>query len=170
MSLTSLIPVQYRALFFIASYAIAIAIGMVGGLRLEENVRDARDARQVKQQLQAQVAATTHTLAEEHRKTDAVQEIANETHVQAEHYAANAAAARTAGDRLRDQLVAAGACPRSAQPATAAGSAPAGPAPSVLADVQRRLAEAENATIEFADASQRAGHACERSYQAVTPQ
>jgi hypothetical protein len=167
MSMLALVPAPYRWVAILLAFAATFFYGAVVGARHEETVRDAREAKQVQQQLQAQIAATQHTLTEEHRRTDAVQEITNETHREAEHYQSLADGNRAAGQLLRDQLAAASStCP--AQPATAAGSAPASAAPDLLADVQRRLAEAEDRTVEFADASRRAGIACERSYDSST--
>lgn len=145
------------------------AFSFFKGDQYRGRVDDALHAKEVQQQLQAQVAATQRTLTEEHRRTDAVQEIANDTRQQAEHYEAAAADNRAAGERLRGQLAAANERASTAQSAAAAGGQAADTARRVLADVQRRLEEAEDRTIEFADASRRAGLACERIYETVTP-
>jgi hypothetical protein len=75
-----------------------------------------------------------------------------------------------AGKRLSGQLAqaTAEALRRARSPASAAGgSAPADPAADLLADVQRRLEEAENGTIRFADESHHNGTVCERFDEAV---
>jgi hypothetical protein len=169
MGLTDIIPAPYRWLALVAAFAVTFAAGSVAGFRIEQDHRDAKDAKQVQQQLQAQIAATQHTLDNEHRKTAAVQEIVHDVRQQSEHYQADADRNRAAGEQLRSQLAGA-ACARVAQPAAAGGGQAADAAASVLADVQRRLAQAEDRTVEFADASRRAGLACERSYEAVSPQ
>lgn len=85
--------------------------------------------------------------------------------------AAGAAADRAAvaGRKLRDALDIATrtlrACPGAA---AATGSASADTAARVLADVRRRLDEAEDRTIRFADQSRVAGLACERIHDGLT--
>ena len=157
-----------RWLMLIAAFAVVFAAGVVGGIHYEGTVRDARDARQEQVQLQAQVAATQHTLDQEHRLQDAAKEVANDAQMQADQYRADLADAHAVGQRLSRQLAACGER-RAASAAAPAASATADPADSVFADVQRRLAEAEDATVEFADASRRAGLACERIHDSMTP-
>lgn len=107
---------------------------------------------------------------EEHRKTADVQKEADRAKNELAALRGSYAGAVDAGQRLRRQLAAARpGCTVTAQPAPAGASAPADPAADLYADVQRRLEEAENGTIRFADESHVAGRTCERSYQAVTP-
>jgi hypothetical protein len=76
----------------------------------------------------------------------------------------------TAGSRLSSALAEARAqAVRAARiaAASASGSAPTDTASDLYADVQRRLEEAENGTIRFADESHQAGSVCERIHEAV---
>lgn len=108
--------------------------------------------------------------AEEQRRTQAVQGVANATRKELATARAAADDARRAGELLRAQLAAAGAlCGGPANPAAAGGSPATNPAGGLLADVQRRLDEAADATLRFADESRIAGLGCERAYETLTP-
>lgn len=78
--------------------------------------------------------------------------------------------AERAGSRMRGLIATATkrsrACP--AQAPASGGSPPADTTGDLLAEVQRRLEEAENGTIRFADESHLAGRTCERLYDAMT--
>jgi hypothetical protein len=106
--------------------------------------------------------------AQEQAKTAAVQKEVEDARKQNAALETAHAGAVAAGDRLRAQLAAAGRrggpC---ARPAAPGGSPAADPTDSLLADVQRRLGEAEDATIRFADQSHAAGLTCQRIYEAV---
>jgi hypothetical protein len=118
-----------------------------------------------------ELKAIKEARAEEQRKTAAVQQEVDHAREELAALRGSHDGAVAAGQRLRSQLAAAARrrCPGSSEPATAGGSAPADPAADLYADVQRRLEEAENGTIRFADESRIAGRACERAYQALTP-
>ena len=108
--------------------------------------------------------------AEERRRTEAVQEIANEAQSKLDQALADAGAARSAGERLRDRIAQLTAACRAAasNPDAANAGAPAEVPADLLADVQRRLDEAADGIAGFADKSSAAGKACERSYDALT--
>lgn len=108
--------------------------------------------------------------AEERRRTEAVQEIANEAQSKLDQALADAGAARSAGERLRDRIAQLTAACRAAasNPDAASSGAPAEATADLLADVQRRLDEAADGIAGFADKSAAAGKACERSYDALT--
>lgn len=168
--LSLIVPAWARWAILAALLAAFGGFSFYRGAAFEQHRRDAQDAIRDAAAMKTQVAAVTAARTEEHRKTEAVQGVANEIRKQLDVAAAAAPATRAAGERLRDQLAA--ACPAnraSTQPATADGSKTADTARSVLADVQGRLAEAENRTIEFADQSRIAGLGCERIYEALTP-
>lgn len=107
----------------------------------------------------------------ERRWSRHAQEIADGTQIALDEARKRGAAAATAGDRLREQIAALSACPAgvgTASPATAAASSSARATADLLANVRRRLDEAEEATFRFADAAHIAGSACERTYDALT--
>ena len=107
---------------------------------------------------------------EERRRTDAVQEIANEAQSKLDQALADAGVARSAGERLRERIAQLTAACRAAasNPGAASSGAPAEATADLLADVQRRLDEAADGIAGFADKSAAAGKACERSYDALT--
>jgi hypothetical protein len=142
-----------------ALWLACVAFGYAKGAAHERRADDERIAVAQAAQLKAQIKATTQRQA-------AAKEITDDLRKQTDAARAAAAGNRTAGERLRDQLARACLGPI---PSAAGGSDPAaGAAGRVLADVQRRLAEAENRVVEFADASRRAGLGCEKLYDQVT--
>lgn len=169
MNPLALVPVPYRWAALALLWVASVAFGYVKGVQHELRAADARQAKQLQASLQAQVAAAGAVRAEEHRRQDAVQEIAHELRNQLVAARAADDRNRAAGQRLREQL--AGACLAGAapHPAAAAGSPAADATAGVLALVQRRLAEAEDRTVEFADASRRAGLGCERAFDTMNP-
>lgn len=108
--------------------------------------------------------------AEEQRRTDEVQKAADEALEALERARADAAAASTAGQRLRDRIAAITAGCRAApgHPSPASGGPPADATADLLANVQRRLDEAADGVAGFADRAHAAGRACERGYDALT--
>lgn len=108
--------------------------------------------------------------AEELRRTVAVQEIADETQKKLDVALADADAARAAGERLRQriaQLTASIGRGGSGGTSASAPGAPAKGTADLLADVQRRLGEAAERIVKFADESHVSGLACEASYDAL---
>lgn len=168
--LFSLIPAPYRWLILAALLVVYGGVCFYRGASFEQRRADQREAAAAVAAMKTQVAAVTAARAEEHRKTDAVAGVANEIRKQLDASRVAESDNRAAGERLRGQLATAcNAGGSAAQSATAGGSAPADAATGVLADVQRRLAEAEDRTVEFADRSRIAGLGCERAYEALTP-
>lgn len=78
----------------------------------------------------------------------------------------DAAAAHAAADGLRSAAAGFACVPSS--PASAAGSAPAGPGPGVLPDVLGELAARAERLAGEADSARIAGAVCERAYDALT--
>lgn len=101
--------------------------------------------------------------AEEQRRVAAIQEIADETARRLDAARNDAAAAATAGRRLRDTL----ATLRLNCASTAARGDTADATAGLLADVQRRLDEAADGIAGFADQAHTAGLGCERAYGEV---
>lgn len=79
------------------------------------------------------------------------------------------ASAADAGQRLRDELARARRLACATDPATASGSSAAEAAERVLADVQRRLDEAQERVAQYADRTRIASETCASSYRALTP-
>lgn len=115
--------------------------------------------------------AEAEARAEERRRADALQEIAHETQSQLDRARADADAATSAGERLRQRVAElAAACRRpTGDPAAPGSGQAADTAARVLADVQRRLDEAAGRIARHADEARAAGLACERAYGALTP-
>ena len=107
---------------------------------------------------------------EEQRRTAEVQKAADEAQQQLEQARADAAAAATAGQRLRERIaqLAATACRPAAGKATTASAGPATDSTAdLLARLQQRLDDAADRIAEFADRAHTAGTACQRSYDAL---
>lgn len=79
------------------------------------------------------------------------------------------AGAADAGRGLRDELARARGRACTTDTSTASGSAAAEAAERMLADVQRRLDEAQERVASYADKARIAGEACEGSYRSLTP-
>lgn len=127
-------------------------------------------ARRDAEQAAADNKALKAALADVERLNKVVKGISDDAKRDREAAAVSAAAAHDSGERLRAaeaRLRAAIRATESAQAATAAGSAATDAAEGVLADVQRRLDEAQERVAGFATESHRAGLSCERAYDAL---
>ena len=126
--------------------------------RLAELERAAREAQQ-------------RARDEEQRRAKALEGVIHEAESKLARARADAVAAATAGERLRERIAAlTGACRASAgHPAAADSGAPADATADLLALVQRRLDEAADRIARHADESRAAGLACQHSYGALTP-
>lgn len=108
---------------------------------------------------------------ESHRRVIEIKEIAYAAQTQLDRARADADAARTAGERLRQRvaaLTAAGRCPATTDPTTATTGPAADATGAMLADVFGRMEEAGRAMAAHADASRAAGLACQQAYDALT--
>jgi hypothetical protein len=107
--------------------------------------------------------------AEEQRRVAAVEEIRRGAQEQLDRVAADAAAARTAGNRLRDRVaILTAACSRTpGDPAAAAGSPPTADTRVLLADVFSEVERTGREMAAAADRARLAGAACERAYDAL---
>lgn len=107
--------------------------------------------------------------AEEQRRTARFQEAQDAAHQARLVAEADARAARSAADRLRQRAAELAASCSASNP-TPAASSPAASAPgSVLADMLFRVDEAAGELARYADESRIAGQLCERSYEALSP-
>lgn len=160
MSMTARLVIALAAvLALLAGGWKAYTMGRADGRALE---REAMTTKALK--------ATQEAQAEEQKRAAQVQKVANETHEALARARADADAAAGAGYRLRQQLARITASCRAtpSDTATAAPGAPAEPAADLLADVQRRLDEAQDRIARFADESHAAGSACQRIHERLT--
>ncbi len=125
-------------------------------------------ARARAQYKEAELKAVLEVRKEEGRRIAALQGVVDESKKDLGSARAAAAAAVSAGERLRVQLAALRRSGSGPNPAAPGGSASADTAGDLLAHVQRRLDEAADGIARFADEGRIAGHACERAYQAIT--
>jgi hypothetical protein len=145
--------------------AVALAWGAVQHYRA--SAAGARALATERDLAEVRAAAAKEAIDTLARTVAAQGEAAREADTQAARDRADAAAASAAVRRLREAARAASdGC--SARAPSAAGSAPAGAAGDLHADVLGRLGEAAQRIAEHADASRTAGQLCERSYRAVS--
>ena len=102
------------------------------------------------------------------RRTAAVQKEVEDARKKVNDLEGAVAGAADAGGRLREQLANArrASC---VDPSTASGGLAAEATERVLADVQRRLDEAQERVAQYADRTRIASETCASSYQALTP-
>lgn len=152
---------------------VVLALLAWGGMQQHLAGKRAEQLRE-RERAEAQARADTirDALVEQTRRTTAVEGIADAARQQARRAAADRQAARAAADdalrRMRADATLRAAS-GAADPAAAAGSAPAGAADLVPADVLGRCAARVLDLADAADAARRAGEACERAYDALTP-
>ncbi len=151
------------------AWAVAALVAW-GGWHRWQAIDARRDFEQAKTAAAAERAASAaEVAAETNRRLAAIQKEADHATTQALAARADADAARTAEQRLRARLAAVQARARTADSAVASGSAPAGQATDVLADVLGQCIGRVRSLAEYADAARIAGEACERSYYSLIP-
>ena len=143
---------------FIAGLVLA---GTVQGWRYGEQIADIRA-----EQAQAVTEAVTQARAEEQRRINTLEVIANDTRSKLADAHADAAAARTAAAGLRQQLADYRQRARS-NPPVAGGSTPAEDPLFLLSDLLSRADERAGELAEFADRAHLAGRACEAAYDSL---
>lgn len=142
----------------------------IGHFKVTLAAERADRAREQARAATASLAASEKYRAREEQWTASQQEIANEgqrfaARARRDNVVADASSARLSG---RFDAVAAVCRPAAADPAAAAGSAPAQDPGALLADVQRRIDAAAGQLASIAEERGIAGTACERSYDALT--
>lgn len=157
-----------------------IGVAAVAGLQTYRLAREqaahaatqARHAEQLAVIERAAREASEASRAEEQRRAAEQQEIVTRAQQQIDAARTDAAAAADAAARLRQRIatLTAGCRAPASDPAPAGSSPPADASADLLADVQRRLDEAADGIAQHADAARIAGSACERAYDALTPQ
>jgi len=177
MSITDLIPVQYRLaaaaggiLLLIALLAGALYGSYQHGVTVTDLRWQAKWSDQAELQAKAMAAATVENRTEEQRRQNAVNGVADDARKQEEAAAPGVAAASAAADRLRGdaaKLVAnAGSVPGDSS--VAARSEANRRAAMVLSGLLDRAIERNRELAKGLDDARRRGLACERSYGALT--
>lgn len=168
-ALKAIFATPQRIFFAAVLVILALAGGSVLTYRHERDAARTELATARLDAARAQVKAVDDARIEEQRRTAAQTEIANVATKDAETARADARAADSVADRLRQrvaELVAAGRNPGNP---TSAGAGPATGDPlDVLADVLGRADKRAGDLAEYADAAHIAGQACERAYDALT--
>lgn len=150
----SLIPVAA----FIAGLVLA---GTVQGWRYGEQIADIRA-----EQAQAVTDAVTTARAEEQRRINTLEVIADDTRSKLDAAHADAVASRAAAAGLRQQLADYRQRAR-CNPPVAGGGTPAEDPLFLLSDLLSRADDRAGELAEFADRAHIAGRACEAAYDSV---
>ncbi len=176
MSITDLIPVQYRLLAAGLAVAVLMALSAVGGAWVNGALW-AADLAAAKLEHSKELSAIEHrqntaqaqARSEEQRRQTAVEGIRKDAHGQIEQAQADAAAATARADSLQQQAVrvaSRSSCATGNSNSTA-GSPPANAPALLLADVLSRADARAGALAAAADRTRIAGEACERSYDSL---
>jgi hypothetical protein len=169
MNLLALLP--GRDWLYICAFMVLLG-GGIGFVHHERAVGAARvEAVRAAEHAQAAAVAASAIAtnqAETNRRIAASQEIVHATIQQAQAVAADASAAASARDGLRNDLAAIRRS-RTADPQAPAGSASAVDPAVVLAELLGRAADRATELAELADRRGVAGDACQRSYESLTP-
>jgi len=137
----------------------ALAVACLSAWSWRAGAQHERAEWQAKALAQAQADA-----AETARRIKTIEEARRAAEIRTHQALADAAAAGTAAERLRQQIAAF----RAAHPSAAGGRAPAGDPIGVLADVLGRCDANQGVIARFADAAREAGRLCEQSYDTLT--
>ncbi|WP_382155462.1 DUF2514 family protein [Hydrogenophaga sp. ANAO-22] len=119
--------------------------------------------------LRARARAVDVAIEEGNRRTAAVQKEVEDARKKIDALEGAAADAAAAGRSLRDEFAAARARACRTDSTAPGGSQAAEATERMLADVQRRLDEAQERVARYADQARIAGLACEGAYRALTP-
>lgn len=151
-----------RTLIPVAAFATGLVLAAtVQGWRYSEQLADIRA-----EQAQAVTDAVTKARAEEQRRINTLEVIANDTRNKLDAAHADAATARTAAAGLRQQLADYRQRTRS-NPPVAGGGTPTEDPIFLLSDLLSRADERAGALAEFADRAHIAGRACEAAYDSL---
>ena len=151
-----------RILIPVAAFAAGLVLAAtVQGWRYGEQIADIRA-----EQAQAVTDAVTQARAEEQRRINTLEVIANDTRNKLDAAQADAATARTAAASLRQQLADYRQRAR-CNPAATGGSTPAEDPLFLLSDLLSRADERAGELAVFADRAHLAGRACEAAYDSL---
>ena len=176
MTITDLIPVQYRLLAAGLVVFVLMGLSAAGGAWVngalwavdlataKQNHAEALSAIEHRQS-QAQAQARS----EEQRRQTAVEGIRTDAHHQIEQAKADAAAATARADSLQQHAARVASRPScaSGHPGAAPGGPPTNAPALLLADVLQRIDARAGELAAAADRAQIAGETCERSYAAL---
>ena len=175
MTITDLIPVQYRLLAAGLVVVVLMALSAAGGAWVSGALW-AADLATAKQNHAEALAAIEHrqsqaqaqARSEEQRRQTAVEGIRSDAHDQIEQAKADAATARA--DSLQQQAARVARRPSctASNPGATPGGSPANAPALLLADVLSRIDTRAGELAETADLARIAGEACERSHAALT--
>lgn len=148
-------------------WVVAAALAWGAWQRHAAHAADAALASELKKTAELREAAYRGALLDAVRIRDEQKEVSDEAARMAARVRADDVARGTADGRLRD-LVAATAGRACTGPAAAAGIGPAASSPAdLLANVQRRMAEAAGQLVRFADDAAIAGTECAGDYESL---
>ena len=151
-----------RILIPAAAFAAGLVLAAtVQGWRYGEQIADIRA-----EQAQAVTDAVTQARAEEQRRINTLEVIADDTRNKLDAAQADAVASRTAAAGLRQQLSDFRQRAR-CNPSATGGSTPAEDPLYLLSDLLSRADERAGELAEFADRAHLAGRACEAAYDSL---
>lgn len=154
--------IDQRILIPAAAFAAGLALAAtVQGWRYGEQLAEINA-----EQAQAVADAVTKARAEDQRRINTMEVIANDTRSKLDAAHADAATARTTAAGLRQQL-ADYRQRNTCSPATAGGSTPTEDPLFLLSDLLSRADERAGELAEFADRAHLAGRACETAYDSL---
>ena len=151
-----------RILIPVAAFAVGLILaGTVQGWRYGEQIAEINAA-----QAQAVTDAVTQARAEEHRRINTLEVIADDTRNKLDAAHADAVASRTAAAGLRQQLADYRKRARCSPPATGGGATAEDPL-YLLSVVLTRADDRAGELAEFADRAHIAGRTCEAAYDSL---
>lgn len=124
---------------------------------------------QARQRAEADTKAAQAALVETTRRLEAQEQVVNDAKTRAARDRASAAAADAAAGRLRDQVARLAVRAAGGNPSPADGGPSAADAARMLAELQRSVEERGRRMAEIADERGRAGDACVRLFESLTP-
>jgi hypothetical protein len=176
MSITDLIPLQYRFLAAVLAIAVLMLASAAGGAWVSGALwaADLAEAKQTHAQALAaiehrQTQAQAQARSEEQRRQTALEGIRTDASEQIEQAQADAAAATARAHSLQQQAARVAARPSCTtdNPGAALGSPSANAPALLLADVLSRIDARAGELAATADRARIAGAACERSYDSL---
>lgn len=176
MSVTDLIPVQYRVAAGAIGVAILVALLGLGAYIAYSHGESAADLRwqakwddQKVLQAKGLAAATTENRTEEQRRQTAVNQVMSDARQQQVAASNDGAGADTAGERVREQagkLAASASCTTGDSGVAERGKA-ASRAAMVLSDLFQRADKRAGELARAYDSARIAGQACEVAYDSL---
>lgn len=158
---------QYKLIATGLAVAALMALSAAGAWNWQANKYELRIAVTERDQAAADSAAQARARVDEQLRQHAIEGIRQHAHDQIIAATADAVAADTAADSLREQVAKLARRPARC-PGVAAGSETADPERLLLADVLSRIDARAGELAAYADRARLAGAACELSYGALS--